>query len=83
MFDSEDIEYSLELPIGMRFYFKNQLYEVVELNSRIRCPECAFFNEFLNDPMCQIMLCNKKDRHDKKHIFLKEVKELEGETNNG
>ena len=30
MGDIEEIEYSLELPIGTKFYYWNYLYEVIE-----------------------------------------------------
>ena len=73
MIYSEEIEYSLELTIGTRFYFQNRLYEVVESNLSYCCPKCAFFNGFFNNDMCKIAICHEDDRHDKKHIFFKEI----------
>ena len=50
-------------------------------NGAARCLKCAFYDEFWNDPMCQIAICGKSDRHDKKSAFFKEVKEAEEENN--
>ena len=83
----EEIEKSLELPIGTRFYLQDTLFEVVEANeSRTNpwgCPKCAFnaFNRKDREEICLVMKCDGGDscRHDKKFIYFKEV----GETKEG
>ena len=83
MDDIEEIEHSIELPIGSRFYFRNHLYEVIESNSYECCQKCAFDNE-LYDFICQVMNCGGKyySRLDKKSVIFKEIKETEEEKNN-
>ena len=77
MGDIEEIECSLELPIGTRFYFEEQLIEVVETDKKDWCcPKCAFHDEFWCDPMCQVMICDESDRRDKKRIFFKRIKSV-------
>lgn len=82
MVDIKEIEYSIELPIGIRFYFKNRLYEVVESNLRHCCQGCAF-NDESNDLICQIMNCGGiyYERLDKKLIMFKEVKKARRNNN--
>lgn len=78
--DIEESEYSLELPIGAKLYYKNRLLEVVESEEdKLRCLECAFFKEFFDEPMCQINKCFRFERHDRKRIIFKGVKEIEEE----
>lgn len=78
--DIEEIEYSLELPVGTRFYYRNHLYEVIEWEEdKLRCLKCAFFKELFNEPMCQINNCFTFERHDGKRILFREVKEMEEE----
>ena len=76
MGDIEELEYSLELPIGTRFYFMNRLYEVIESNSRNCCQGCAFIDESY-DFICQFMNCGGSyyERLDKKLVTFKEVEE--------
>ena len=74
MCDIEEIEYSLELSIGTRLYYRNRLYEVVESEEdKFHCLECVFFKEFFDEPICQINKCFGFERHDKKRILFKEV----------
>ena len=74
----EEIEYSLELPIGTRLYYKNRLLEVVESEEdRFRCLECALVTEFMDELGCQISRCFGFERHDRKRIIFKEVKGAE------
>lgn len=76
--DIEEIEYSLELPIGTRLYYKNRLLEVVESEEdRFRCLECALVTEFMDELGCQISRCFRFERHDRKRIIFKEVKGTE------
>lgn len=76
--DIEETEYSLELPIGTRLYYKNHLLEVVESEEdKFRCLECALVTEFMDEPGCRISSCFGFERHDRKRIILKEVKETE------
>ena len=76
--DIEEIEYSLELPIGTRLHYKNRLLEVVESKEdRFRCLECALVTEFMDEPGCQISRCFSFERRDGKRILFKEVKEIE------
>ena len=76
MDDIKEFEYSLELPIGTRFYFMNRLYEVIESNSRNCCQECAFIDESY-DFICQFMNCGGSyyERLDRKLVTFKEVEE--------
>ena len=79
MFSIEKIEDSLKLPIGTRFYFKDTLLEVAESEDGREwyCAKCALCK---NDEaeLCQIMNCDEY-RHDDKHTFFKEVKEMREE----
>lgn len=83
MGDIEEIEYSLELPIGSKFYYWNRLHEVVESERKeFCCLECAFREEILNDPMCSVMNCgghSYSKRLDGKRVIFKEVEETEEE----
>ena len=82
MADIEEIVCSVELPIGTKFYYWNRLYEAVEADQdKYRCLKCVFYDEFWNDPMCQIASCGKSDRHDKKSVFFKEVKKMKEKKN--
>ena len=66
----EEIERSLELPIGTRFYFNNRLYEVVELEDNgWGCSQCALAGD---EAICEIMKC-KDYRYDGKGVFFKEI----------
>ena len=75
--DIEEIECSLELPIGTKFYYWNRLYEVVESERKdFCCLKCAFWEEIINDPMCQVMNCGGHGytkRFDGKRVIFKEV----------
>ena len=77
MGDVEALEYTLELPIGTKFYYWNRLYEVVEPKRKeLCCLECAFWEEIINDPMCQVMNCgghSYRKRHDGKRVVFKEI----------
>ncbi len=76
--DIEEIEYSLELPIGTRLYYKNRLLEVVESEEdKFRCLECALVTEFMDESGCRISSCFGFERHDRKRTIFKEVKETE------
>ena len=78
MYDFTDIVRSVELPIGTRFYFRDTLYEVAELETgKWGCSPCAFDNKY-NKAICKVMRCNAY-RDDGKSICFKEVKE----ENNG
>ena len=79
MADIEDFECSIELPIGIRFYFWDHIYEVAELEDEIwGCSKCAFPNE----DICVAMNCDRQHRHDGKCTYFKEVEKSE-ENNNG
>lgn len=79
--DIEEIEYSLELPIGTRFYFRDSLLEVVgSEESEYCCERCAFYKR-KEDKMCQVMNCFSRDQ--KIYFFFKEVTEAEERHNNG
>ena len=77
MGDIEEIEYSVELPIGTKFYYWNRLYEVVESERKdFHYLKCAFCEEILNDPMCQVMNCgghSYRERIDGKRVVFKEI----------
>ena len=80
----EEIEKSLELPIGTRFYLQDTLFEVAEVDEgKVQvwgCSKCAF-NEEDKEEICLVMRCDGSDgcRHDRKYICFKEVEETEGE----
>lgn len=86
MYEVEEIEFRLELPIGTRFYFWDHLYEVVESEEGYWCcSKCAFRSE---GALCHVMNCNERieydgvyGRKDKKYIYFKEVEEIEGKNN--
>ena len=81
MFDILDMERSIEILIGTRFYFRNHLYEVAEFEEgKQGCIQCAFYKRG-NEAICEVMKCNLP-RHDDKYIRFLEVKETE-EKNNG
>ena len=69
----EDIEYSgIELTIGTRFYYKGKLVEVKE-NLDLPCSDCIFKPKRKN-LYCK-QNCDPDDRHDKKFVIFKEVKD--------
>ena len=75
----EEIEYSLELPIGTRFYFRDSLFEAVgSEESEYCCEKCAFYKK-KEDKMCQVM--NYFSRDQKIYFFFKEVTEAGGQNN--
>ena len=80
MVNFENLEDSIELPIGTRFYFRHHIYEVTEANESRTCPwgcsKCAF-NTGNEEEICLAMICDGY-RHDKKYIYFKEVKETGG-----
>ena len=62
MGDIEELEYSLELSIGTKFYYWNRLYEVVKSDEgRQGCPKCALFDEY---EICSVMNCDKRSQID-------------------
>lgn len=70
MVDIENIEGSVELPVGTKFYFFDHLYEVTELDGEDwGCSKCAL----LKEDLCGVMNCRRRTRRDKKCIFFKEV----------
>lgn len=78
MLEIKNIDQSLELPIGTRFYFRNCLYEVVEIEDRKwGCSQCGLSKE---EEICEVFNCNYC-RCDNKNIFFKEIKETEDENN--
>ena len=87
MYEVEEIEFQLELPIGTRFYFYNLLYEVVESKEGdFCCSKCAFCDS--EKALCCVMNCNEGaryyygyERHDKKYIFFKEVEQSKEKDN--
>ena len=78
MADIEDIECCIELPIGIRFYFWDHIYEVAELEDEIwACSKCAFSEE----DICGVMNCGRRHRHDGKCAYFNEVKQSKEEDN--
>ena len=75
----EEIYNSLELPIGTKFYFRDRLYEVAELEEEWLwgCSKCEFDDENKED-ICEVMNCNYC-RHDRKYIYFKEAEEAKEE----
>ena len=75
MFNPENVEYSVELSIGTRFYFRDTLLEVAESEDGKAwyCSKCVLGK---NDEaeLCQIMNCDEY-RHDQKHSYFKKVEE--------
>ena len=76
MADIEEIKYSVELPIGTRFYYWNSLLEVVETDGDpfCRCLKCKFQKGILVTAICYVMNCDKSERHDGKYVYFKKVK---------
>ena len=80
----EEIEKSLELPIGTRFYLQDTLFEVAEVDEgKVQlwgCSKCAF-NEEDKEEICLVMKCDGHDgcRHDQKFIYFEEVEETKEE----
>ena len=75
MCDFTDIISTVELPIGTRFYFRGCLYEVVELGGgKWDCSQCEFDNRY-DEAICEVMNCDKSERHDGKYVYFNEVKE--------
>lgn len=85
MYEVEEIAFLLELPIGTRFYFGEQLFEVVESKEgNFCCSKCAFSKS--EKAFCDVMNCNEGakyrygyERHDKKYVFIKEVEQSKEE----
>lgn len=61
-----------EFLIGTRFYYKGKLVEVKE-NLDLPCSGCIF-KPRRKDFYCK-QNCDPQDRHDKKYVIFKEVKE--------
>lgn len=61
-----------EFLIGTRFYYKGKLVEVKE-NLGLSCFDCVFKPK-RKDLYCK-QNCDPNDRHDKKYVIFKEVKE--------
>ena len=80
----EEIEKSLELPIGARFYLRDTLFEVAEVDEgKVQlwgCSKCAF-NEEDKEEICLVMKCDGYDgrRHDQKFVYFEEVEETKEE----
>ena len=77
----EEIEQSLDLPVGARFYLHDTLLEVAEIDDHplCRCSKCKFQEGILITAICYVMNCDKSERHDGKYIYFKEVKEIKEE----
>ena len=58
----------LELTIGSRFYYQNQLYEVKEGSCSDNCV-------FKGTQKCSKLKCDSTDRHDKKDVYFSKVDE--------
>ena len=76
----EAIEGSLDLPIGTKFNFHDNLFEVAEFKEGIwGCPGCAFSTAKRNEEeMCDIMECTDS-RRDGRTVCFKEVVKAEEE----
>ncbi len=77
MFNPENVEHSVDLPIGTRFYFRGILLEVAESEDGKAwyCSKCVLCEKGEAE-LCQIMNCNYC-RHDGKYAYFKEVAEAE------
>ena len=62
-----------EFLIGTRFYYKNKLVEVKENLHGEPCSDCVF-KPIRNNLYCK-QKCDPQDRHDKKYVIFKEVKD--------
>ena len=80
----EEIEKSRELPIGARFYLRDTLFEVAEVDEgKVQlwgCSKCAF-NEEDKEEICLVMKCDGYDgrRPDQKFVYFEEVEETKEE----
>lgn len=63
----------VEMTIGSRFYHKNKLYEVVENENAYSCKGCVFIAGL--KCKCKKPKCYSGERHDRKPVYYKEVKE--------
>ena len=78
----EALDSSLEFPIGAKFYFQGNLFEIVESKEEIwGCPECAFSKRG-EDVLCDFVKCTGGSRHDNKVTCFRKVTEAK-ENNNG
>ena len=75
MFNPENVEHSVELPIGTRFYFRDTLLEVAESEDGKAwyCAKCVLGARDEAE-LCQIMNCNYC-RRDDKYTYFKEATE--------
>ena len=78
-YDIGAIEDGFELPIGVRFRFRDTLFEVAEANegrtNAWGCSKCAFNKEGMEE-VCFVMKCDGYNhRHDNKYTYFKEVEE--------
>lgn len=77
----EALDSSLEFPIGAKFYFQGNLFEIVESKEKTwGCPECAFSKRG-EDVLCDFVKCTGY-RHDNKVTYFRKVTEAK-ENNNG
>ena len=62
-----------DLAIGTKFYFNDELVEVVECKKHGGCSECIFDCE--SAECCFYFECNSCDRKDKKDVYFKKIEE--------
>ena len=62
----------VELTVGSRFYYKDKLCEVVNEGIGIKCKKCVFDE---GSRKCEKSKCSSIERHDRKSVYFREVKE--------
>lgn len=72
----------IELPVGTKFYYDDDLIEVVERKTRGKCSKCFLKNKFINNEgrynemdICYTVACQDEERKDEKDVTFKKVEE--------
>lgn len=61
----------MERKLGEVFEYNNAKLQVIENKDGFSCNDCYFLNEGID---CNEQLCLKMDRHDRKLVIFKEIK---------
>ena len=62
----------VEMTVGSRFWYKDKLYEVVDISEKkFSCEGCIFISF---PSKCKKSKCFADERHDGKSVYFKEVK---------
>ena len=61
----------MERKLGEVFEYNNVKLQVIEQKDGFSCNDCYFINEGID---CDEQLCLRYDRHDRKSVIFKEIK---------